>query len=125
MEKSRGLFILHKPVKAEECNGRSHSNGMEAVVSIEGAEHAQSKLLERYAMHFMSEEECEALEDHLMSCVQCQEKLEAVQRFVSVVREAFRIVRAEAPRGRLSLSQRDVPARSEVLAFCLRADRSK
>ena len=57
--------------------------------------HAPEECLERYSMHRLTEEESESLEDHLMFCDWCQEKLESVESFHLVVRVASRRVRQE------------------------------
>ena len=57
--------------------------------------HAPEDLLERYSMRRLTDEESELLEDHLMFCQWCQDKLESVESFLYVAREASRRVRRE------------------------------
>ena len=57
--------------------------------------HAPEEWLERYSMRLLTEEESESLEDHLMFCQWCQQKLESVESFLAVAREASRRIRQE------------------------------
>ena len=57
--------------------------------------HAQEELLERYAMRDLTEPESEALEDHLMFCLQCQDELASVESFLLAARQAGRLIREE------------------------------
>jgi methionine-rich copper-binding protein CopC len=64
--------------------------------------HAPEEWLERYSMRRLTEGEAESLEDHLMFCQWCQTKLESVESFLFVAREASRRVREESLNARTS-----------------------
>lgn len=57
--------------------------------------HAPEEWLERYSMRRLTEEESDTLEDHLIFCQCCQDKLESVESFQLVSRMACRRVRQE------------------------------
>ena len=64
-------------------------------MQLEINSHAPEEWLERYAMRQLTEVEFESLEDHLMFCHWCQDKLESVDSILFVAREASRRVRQE------------------------------
>ncbi len=62
-------------------------------MNFETESHAPDEWLERYSMRRLTEEESESLEDHLMFCQWCQNKLVAIESYLFVARHASRQVR--------------------------------
>jgi hypothetical protein len=63
-------------------------------------DHATEAALERYAMGALPEAEAEVLEEHLLVCAACQERLTEMDRYVRAVRTAASKLRANAPADR-------------------------
>ena len=61
------------------------------------AVHPTEELLEEYSFGRVSEPALARLEEHLLVCVPCQEKLEEVERCIAEIRAAARIWEREAP----------------------------
>jgi hypothetical protein len=51
--------------------------------------HPVPDLLEKYALHGLSPETEEIIEEHLLICQSCQKALDADQRYISTIRAAF------------------------------------
>jgi len=54
----------------------------------ESARHPDDEFLERYAMQSLQEPELAKVEEHLLTCVECQRHLEEIETFVAAVRGA-------------------------------------
>ena len=65
----------------------------------ETGQHVADSLLERYAMQMVTEEEVESLEQHVPTCRECREGLQAEIDYVSAVRGAARKIREEERKG--------------------------
>lgn len=59
--------------------------------------HPEVEVLERYAMNRLAEPALGELEEHLLLCGYCQERLDEATEYVAVMREATATVVAEAP----------------------------
>lgn len=57
-------------------------------MQLRKGEHASDEALERYATHSLAEPELAQIEEHLLVCSQCQEKLEKIDAYVSAMRDA-------------------------------------
>ncbi len=64
--------------------------------------HVETEDLELYAMGRISEERCAGVEEHLLLCAQCQDRLEEFDQFL----KAFRHAAARMPQAAPSLSDR-------------------
>lgn len=62
-------------------------------------EHAQEEDLERYSIGTLSGPQGEALEEHLLICPACQDRLAEVDAYVRAVRVAATRLRSETPLG--------------------------
>jgi anti-sigma factor RsiW len=56
-------------------------------------EHISDDELERYAMGTLSESGCATVEEHLLACPQCQDRLESIERYVAAMRSAAAKIR--------------------------------
>jgi hypothetical protein len=59
--------------------------------------HPEEEALERYAMNRLAEPALGELEEHLLLCEPCQERLDEVTEYLAVMREATATVAAEVP----------------------------
>jgi len=59
--------------------------------------HPEEEVLERFAMDRLNGAELDRLEDHLLLCGHCQERLDEVTEYVAVMRKAAENVAAEVP----------------------------
>ena len=55
--------------------------------------HVSEEDLEQYAMHTLRESACATLEEHLLICSQCRERLEAEDRCLAAFKAAATIIR--------------------------------
>ena len=55
--------------------------------------HISDDDLERYAMLTLGEAEIERLEDHLLICPKCRERLDEIERYVAAMRAAAAKIR--------------------------------
>lgn len=53
------------------------------------ADHVSEDRLEAYSLGRLSEDELARLEEHLLVCAACQERLEATDAFVETMRQAL------------------------------------
>ena len=51
-------------------------------------EHISEDALERYAMRTLPEPELAVLEEHLLICAECRQRLQATEQYVAAMREA-------------------------------------
>jgi hypothetical protein len=56
---------------------------------MSNAAHLNDEVLERYAMSRLSETESESVEDHIVTCVQCLDRLDQTTAFVNGMRAAL------------------------------------
>ncbi|MBM3747409.1 MAG: hypothetical protein FJW34_16615 [Acidobacteria bacterium] len=59
--------------------------------------HASEDALEGYAVGFLGEAEAESLEEHLLVCNRCQDRLVETEAFIRATRQAARNLPAELP----------------------------
>lgn len=57
--------------------------------------HIPEDLLERYAMGMLSDSETGPLEEHLLVCHECQDRLRAVDEYVAAIRAAAEFERED------------------------------
>ena len=55
---------------------------------LDSARHPDDEFLERYAMQSLQEAELAKIEEHFLTCVECQRRLEEIETFVAAVRGA-------------------------------------
>lgn len=55
----------------------------------EGANHLGEEILEKYAMDKLSDWDNASVEEHLLICQQCRTRLENMDEFVAVMKEAL------------------------------------
>jgi anti-sigma factor RsiW len=55
---------------------------------VEIVQHVSEDDLERYAMRFLPAPESEQLEEHLLVCQSCRDRLEATDRYVAAMKAA-------------------------------------
>jgi hypothetical protein len=60
---------------------------------VEIVQHATDDLLERYAMQALPESEVNRLENHLLACPECLERLQVELEFVTAMRDAATTIR--------------------------------
>ena len=61
----------------------------------EDLDHISEDALEQYAMQTHPESACETLEEHLLVCSECQERLDQTERYVTAMRLAAQKIRRE------------------------------
>lgn len=59
--------------------------------------HFQDDVLEKYAMGKLSEVECAPLEEHLLICSSCQDRLESVEDYIRVAKAATAALTPQPP----------------------------
>ena len=59
--------------------------------------HISEEMLERYALKQLSEAHLESLEEHLLICPQCQDRLDAVDEYIATMRLALVASKTVAP----------------------------
>ncbi len=69
-------------------------------MKILSSEHVGEEALEKYSMGRTSEPEAEPIEEHILICAGCQDRLEAMDEFLLTMREAARLSATSAPRRR-------------------------
>jgi hypothetical protein len=57
-------------------------------MKLEPGEHIREDVLERYSMGRVPEEEAAGLEEHVLVCPECQDRLESIDDFIVAFREA-------------------------------------
>jgi anti-sigma factor RsiW len=62
---------------------------------MENVNHISDEALERYAMRTLQDSACETLEEHLLVCQECQDRLQTMDRYVSAMRSAAAKLRRE------------------------------
>ncbi len=61
------------------------------------SEHVSQDALEQYAMETLPESEIEPLEEHLLVCEPCQDRLTHIDQFIAALRAAARKIAQDAP----------------------------
>ncbi len=84
-------------------------------------EHAAEDALERYSMGTLPDADAEVLEEHLLVCAPCQNRLDEMDRYVRAIRAGLSTVRAkENPiRGRATQFPKVLPRLAWVLGAAL------
>jgi len=57
---------------------------------LEGSRHATDEILEQYSLGSLEQRVVEGLEEHLLVCAECQQRLEEIDAFVGAMRGAAR-----------------------------------
>ncbi len=76
----------------------------DAVMKSNLGRHTADEVLEQYSMGKLPESEAGPLEEHLLVCAECQDRLQQSDAFVAATRAAARKLRAQPP------SRRRIPA---------------
>jgi anti-sigma factor RsiW len=64
---------------------------------VELVEHVSEDDLERYAMRTLPAPESDRLEEHLLVCQSCRDRLKATDEYVAAMRSAAAKIRQEEP----------------------------
>jgi hypothetical protein len=51
--------------------------------------HVPEDVLEKYAMGMLPDQACDPVEEHLLLCLACQSRLEAVDEYIQVIKTAM------------------------------------
>ncbi len=68
------------------------------VAQSDFAHHPSEEILERYALGRVGASDLEPIEEHLLVCPQCQERLSEADQYVLAMRDAARLLLNEQPR---------------------------
>ena len=58
-------------------------------MSVAYCSHSTDEVLEQYSLVWLSEEETARLEEHLLICADCRQRLEEIDEFVRAIRQAL------------------------------------